>query len=254
MLTRNRQGKANSAGRILIVLHQETSSSGRVGHLLTRMGFEHDVRRPVLGDPLPDNLDHHAGVVVFGGPMSANDNDPGILREIRWMDVVLRSNKPYLGICLGAQLLVNHLGGRVATREDGLVEIGWYGLQATEAGRRIMDWPEMVYQFHREGFELPDGAVLLATSQAYRNQAFRYGESAWGIQFHAELTLAMMHRWAVRGAHRFGLPGAQPGAAHLAGRLAHDADLYAWLQRFLNRIFLAQQDQWREELLSLSSD
>lgn len=229
------------SGRVLIILHQEHSTSGRVGQLLSHMGYQADIRRPVLGDPLPDTLNRHDGVVVFGGPMSANDDDEGIRRETRFMDVVLKSGKPYLGICLGAQILVNHLGGTVAGRPDGAVEIGWYGIEATPAGQAMMDWPPMVYQFHREGFDLPSGAELLATAETYPNQAFRYGDNAWGIQFHAELTLAMMHRWAVRGAHRFDLPGAQQGRQHLDGRLVHDAALLEWLKRFLDRIFPAGQ-------------
>lgn len=231
------------SGRILIILHQETSSSGRVGQILGRMGYEADIRRPVLGDPLPGHLDDHAGVVVFGGPMSANDDDEGIRRETRFMDVILKSDKPYLGICLGAQILVNHLGGQVATRDDGQVEIGWYGLEATPAGQTMMNWPSMVYQFHREGFDLPRGAELLATAETYPNQAFRYGGNAWGIQFHAELTLVMMHRWAVRGAHRFDLPGAQYGRQHLDGRMVHDAALLDWLKQFLDRVFPAVPTQ-----------
>lgn len=223
--------------RILVVLHQERSSAGRVGQLLVHNGFDLDIRRPVLGDELPGSLDGHAGAVVFGGPMSANDEDEGIVRETRWMEVVLKSGKPYLGICLGAQILARHLGARVAGRDDGHVEIGWYPLRATEAGAALMDWPSMVYQFHREGFDLPTGAELLATADAYANQAFRYGDAAWGIQFHAELTLAMMSRWTVRGAHRFELPGAQAGAQHLAGRLLHDAALLTWLKVFLARVF-----------------
>lgn len=229
------------SGRILIVLHQENSSSGRVGQLLALMGYDADIRRPVLGDPLPDTLADHVGVVVFGGPMSANDPDEGIVRETRFMDVVLKSGKPFLGICLGAQILVNHLGGRVAGRDDGEVEIGWYGLEAIAAGKKMMDWPAMVYQFHREGFDLPRGAELLATADVYPNQAFRYGNNAWAIQFHAELTLTMMHRWAVRGAHRFVLPGAQQGQQHLQGRLVHDAALLDWLKQFLDRIFPSDQ-------------
>lgn len=240
-MTRTDFAPASRSGRILIILHQETSSSGRVGQLLSIMGYQADIRRPVLGDPLPETLDAYAGVVVFGGPMSANDNDEAILRETRFMDVVLKSGKPYFGICLGAQILVKHLGGRVAGRDDGAVEIGWYGLDATDAGRQMMEWPAMVYQFHREGFDLPTGAELLATAQAYPNQAFRYGENAWCVQFHAELTQAMMHRWAVHGAHRFVLPGAQQGAQHLQGRLAHDAALLGWLKQFLARIFPADR-------------
>lgn len=99
----------------------------------------------------------------------------------------------------------------------------------------------MVYQFHREGFDLPSGATLLARgTNAYPNQAFRYGENAWGIQFHAELTLMMMQRWVVRGAHRFVLPGAQQGRDHLEGRMRYDAPLRAWLWRFLDCVFREQ--------------
>ncbi len=149
----------------------------------------------------------------------------------------LRENRPFLGICLGAQMLVNHLGGKVEGHGDGLVEIGWYPIKATEEGRKLMHWPEMVYQFHREGFSLPGDAVLLASSDSYPNQAFRYGDNAWGIQFHAELTRVMMQRWVVRGAERFVLPGAQPGRDHLGGRLIWDMHLKRWLDEFLQVVF-----------------
>ena len=223
--------------RILVVLHQEGSSPGRVGQMLQLAGFDLDIRRPVLGDPLPETLADHAGAVIFGGPMSANDEDDFVRREIDWHAVPLAENKPYLGICLGAQMLVRHLGGTVKGHDEGLTEIGWYPLQATADGSALMGWPDTVYQFHREGFSLPDGAQLLATADAYPNQAFRYGRNAWGIQFHAELTQVMMQRWVVHGAHRFDLPGAQRGADHLKGRLVYDARLRYWLSEFLRAVF-----------------
>lgn len=222
---------------VLIVLHQATSSPGRVGQMLQVRGHPLDIRRPVLGDPLPETLSEHAGAVVFGGPMSANDPEDYVKKETQWLSVPLKENKPFVGICLGAQLLVNHLGGRVGGRDDGRVEIGWYPLEATAQGAALMDWPSMVYQFHREGFSLPDGCIHLAKSHAYPNQAFRYGDNAWGIQFHAELTQVMMHRWAVRGAHRFTLPDAQSGAEHLSGRYVYDPALRQWLSDFLDRVF-----------------
>ncbi len=222
---------------ILVVLHQEGSSPGRVGQLLTQCGHKLDIRRPPLGDRLPETLEHHAGAVVFGGPMSVNDHEDHLAHEIDWVKVPLAENKPFLGICLGAQLLVKHLGGRVETRPDGRVEIGWYPIRPTPAGRALMDWPRMVYQFHREGFTLPRGATLLATADDYPNQAFRYGENAWAIQFHAELTRVMMQRWVVRGAHRFTLPGAQEGHHHLEGRMLFDARLLEWLRTFLGFVF-----------------
>ena len=150
--------------KILIVLHQELSSPGRVGHLLLEKGFDLDIRRPPLGDELPETLERHAGAVVFGGPMSANDHDEFVRRETEWLKVPLAENRPFLGICLGAQMLVNHLGGKVEGHGEGLVEIAWYPLKATDEGHALMHWPEMVYQLHREGFSLPSGATLLATS------------------------------------------------------------------------------------------
>ena len=170
--------------------------------------------------------------------MSANDPDDFVKRETDWLAVPLKENKPFLGICLGAQMLVNHLGGKVREHDDGLVEIGWYPIEVTDQARRMpLAWPSMVYQFHREGFSLPAGSELLATADSYPNQAFRYGENAWGIQFHAELTRVMMHRWGVKGAQRFVLPGAQQGRDHLHGRMLWDLKLKAWLDQFLKLIF-----------------
>lgn len=231
----------NTGRPILIVLHQERSSPGRVGQMLLQKGFDLDIRRPALGDPLPPTLEAHAGAVVFGGPMSANDPDEFIRTETDWLKVPLKENRPYLGICLGAQLLARHLGAKVKARDDGKTEIGWYALQPTEKGRLLMHWPQMVYHFHREGFELPHGADLLATGETYPNQAYRYGTNAWGLQFHAELTRAMMQRWVVHGEHRFCMPNAQQGREHLEGRMIFDAALKTWLSEFLDLVFEGKQ-------------
>lgn len=237
----NRSRTRDRKQPVLIVLHQERSSPGRVGQMLEEKGYPLDIRRPVLGQNLPETLGDHAGAVVFGGPMSANDPDDYIKTEISWLDVPLKEDKPFLGICLGAQMLVRHLGGKVEADREERTEIGWYPIHPTEHGRLLMHWPKMVYHFHREGFSLPRGAKLLATGDVYPNQAFRYGENAWAVQFHAELTRAMMHRWVVHGAHRFVLPNAQQGREHLEGRMIFDAPLKAWLSDFLDLIF--ERDQ-----------
>lgn len=239
LISRHEQhGAREGAPRILAILHQEFSSTGRVGQMLAERGFAIDICRPALGEDLPPTLEGHAGAIIFGGPMSANDPEEFIRRETAWIEVPLRENKPFLGICLGAQMLANHLGGRVESHPEGRVEIGWYPIEPTEAGSRLMDWPGMVYQFHREGLSLPRSAELLARGTDFPNQAFRYGENAWGIQFHAELTRAMLHRWIVRGADRHAsLPGAQKGRDHLHGRLVWDRQLRDWLDRVLDRLF-----------------
>ena len=101
--------------RILIVVHQEHSNPGRVGELLLERGYRLDRRCPNLFDPLPDDLSGYAGAIVFGGPQSANDDDrPAVRIELDWLERVgLRSGKPLLGICLGAQMMARVLGARV---------------------------------------------------------------------------------------------------------------------------------------------
>ncbi len=210
--------------------------------MLIERGFRLDIRRPPLGHPLPDTLEEHAGAVMFGGPMSANDTEEYVKREIDWLAVPLREEKPFFGICLGAQKLVRHLGGEVTLHPEGQVEVGYYPMQATPAGQEMMNWPQMVYQWHREGFDLPAGAELLAKGEVFENQAFRYGKNAYAVQFHSELTLAMMHRWTVKGAHRMEAPGAQNKEQQLSKRAVYDPAIKQWLCDFLD-IWIGDSEQ-----------
>jgi len=225
---------------VLVVLHQATSTTGRVGQMLRERGYRLDIRRPPLGDGLPRTTREHSAVVIFGGPMSANDTDAFIRREIDFIDVPLREETPFLGICLGAQMLAKAVGGRVAPHDEGRVEIGYYDIAPTPAGRAMMRWPRKVYQWHREGFQTPAaGATLLATGDHYE-QAFRVGPCAYGVQFHPELTLAMLYRWTTRAHERMKLPGACRRADHFRGRPVFDPPLRDWLSRFLD-LWLARR-------------
>jgi GMP synthase (glutamine-hydrolysing) len=220
---------------VCIVLHQENSNPGHVGQWFQRNGHALDIRKPRFGDALPETLEHHCGAVIFGGPMSANDKDEFIVRETEWIGVALEEEKPFLGICLGAQMLTNHLGGRVGFHPDELVEVGYYPLVTTAEGSRLGGFPDHVYQWHREGCELPAGARLLATSTgAYPNQAFGYG-SAVGVQFHPEITYAQVHRWTGHIPARLGMNGARERHAHIEGHIHHGPRVQAWLGRFLAR-------------------
>jgi GMP synthase (glutamine-hydrolysing) len=154
--------RASPGERILIVLHQETSTPGRIGLMLKHRGFALDIRRPPLGDVLPGTLAGHRAAIVFGGPMSANEDAEFITRELDWMAVPLAEEKPLLGICLGAQILTRHLGGTVAEHPRGVVEIGYFPIEATPAGRALMEWPGFVHQWHREWMSPPAGAEILA--------------------------------------------------------------------------------------------
>ena len=218
---------------ILIILHQEHSTPGRVGHALRQLGFGLDVRRPRFGDPLPATLRDHSAAIIFGGPMSANDTDDFIRREIDWIEVPLKEDKPFLGICLGAQMCARALGGRVFLHPEGRVEAGYYPIRPTSAGLAVVDpWPEQVYEWHREGFDLPSGAELLAEGDMFEVQAFRHGRS-YALQFHPDVTRATMHRWTTRGHVRLEMPGAKPRAEHFADREVYDYSARAWLNAFL---------------------
>jgi GMP synthase (glutamine-hydrolysing) len=224
---------------ILIVLHQEHSTPGRVGRLLQERGHRLDIRRPRFGDPLPDTLRRHAGSVVFGGPMSANDPDDFIKAEIDWLDIPLREGKPHLGLCLGAQMLAKHLGGRVWAHPEGRAEIGYYPLLPTSAGEALSKrwgtpWPSHVYHWHREGFDCPSGADTLATGDDCPTQAIRVGPSAYGFQFHPEVTHAMICRWTVVAAERLATLGAQDRTRQIEGRFLYDPHVARWLDRFLD--------------------
>src|ERR1700692_4553765 len=133
---------------ILIILPQEHSTPGRIGNALQQLGLELDIRRPRFGDALPPTMAEHTGVIIFGGPMSANDQDDFIRREIDWIGVPLKESKPFLGICLGAQMLAHHLGGTVFKHPRGQAEIGYYPIRPTAAGLAVVEtWPECVYQW-----------------------------------------------------------------------------------------------------------
>jgi GMP synthase (glutamine-hydrolysing) len=221
---------------VLVVLHQEQSSPGAIGQWLAANGHSLDIPRPRFGCSLPHTLRGHAGAVIFGGPMSANDRDDFIRQEIGLIDTALKEEAPFLGVCLGAQMLARHLGARVDFHPEGEAEIGYWPVTPTAAGQHLCTWPSHFYQWHREGFDLPKGATLLATGgNGFPNQAFAYARAAVGVQFHSEITLAMIARWTTHAGHRLVLKGAQRREDHICGHLAHSAAVRRWLDAFLGR-------------------
>lgn len=230
-----------SRDRALVVVHQKHSTPGRVGDLLEARGYTLDRRCPCLEHALPDDLRDYAAVVVFGGPMSANDGDclAGIGHEIEFTKRVLDRGVPFLGICLGGQILARALGGAVTAHPEQHVEIGYTRVDPVPGAEPLFEHSRFFFQWHREGFEVPRDATLLATgSGAFPNQAFRVGDNAYGLQFHPEMTLAMIHRWNMGGGHRLDLPGAQPKRAHLKGYELFDAGVERWTNALFDRMGL----------------
>lgn len=223
--------------QILVVVHQETSNPGLVGQVLRDWGYTLDLRCPAIGQALPKDLAPYSGVIILGGPMSANDDQrlPFIGDELAWIPSVLAAQKPYLGICLGAQMLARVLGSQVTSHPEGLREIGYFPLWPTLAGKQLFTQPMHVYHWHQEGFELPKGCDLLAVGETFPNQAFRYGDRTYGLQFHPEITADLIEHWTTQAADQLALPGAQAKPLHLyQHRLYHEA-VENWLRDFLSQ-------------------
>jgi GMP synthase (glutamine-hydrolysing) len=145
----------------------------------------------------PDLADA-AGLILMGGPMSVNDDLPWLGDEMRAVRNAIHRGKPVLGICLGAQLIAKALGARVY--RNPVKEIGWAPLCWTEQAAadplfRGFSRPEAVFHWHGETFDLPDGAERLAYSEACANQAFRIAGNVYGLQFHLEVTPAIIENW-----------------------------------------------------------
>jgi GMP synthase (glutamine-hydrolysing) len=185
---------------VLVLQHIACEPPGAFEDVLVAAGA--DIHRVELdeGDPLPSWQDYVA-IVAMGGPMSVNDD-----AELPWLTVekqaiaeAVRAGVPYWGSCLGVQLLAAALGARVYPGTQP--EVGVLPVSLTEEGQADpvfaglpAEFPTL--QWHGDTFDLPEGGVLLAASPAYPNQAFRVGRTAYGVQFHVEVTDQMAREWA----------------------------------------------------------
>ena len=185
---------------ILVLQHVPHETLGTLESHFVGAGFP--CRYVGLFSQVPErlDLDQAAGLVVLGGPMNVNEVDqyPFLGPEPGWIREAIDRRVPVLGICLGAQLLAKSQGARVY--RNPVKEIGWYEIQlspeaADDALFAGLPPRQTVFQWHGDTFDLPAGAAHLASSESCRQQAFRVGRSAWGLQFHIEMTAALVDDW-----------------------------------------------------------
>jgi GMP synthase (glutamine-hydrolysing) len=192
--------------RALVLQHIRCEPPGIFSDVLTGRGIAIETIELDEGGELPDWREADL-VLAMGGPMGVHDEGehPWLAGERRWIAAAVQAGVPYLGVCLGAQLLAASLGAPVCTGRTP--EVGVLPIAVAAAAR---DDPVLgplgdgfpALQWHGDTFGIPSGAVHLAGSAAYPNQAFRFGRAAYAVQFHVEVTDGMLAEWGQVPAYR----------------------------------------------------
>ena len=185
---------------IVVFQHDPFEDLGFFAEILAKQNANYRVIRLFHGEMPAENWEHLRALIILGGPMSAYEEEA--YPFLRWEKTIIRAaideSVPVLGICLGAQLIAVALG--TAVFHGRVKEIGWSPISITPHGQvdSLLGYlPEnaTVFQWHGDGFDLPSGAIRLASSVHYENQAFRLGKNIYGLQFHLEVTPRMIERW-----------------------------------------------------------
>ncbi|TBL72708.1 type 1 glutamine amidotransferase [Paenibacillus thalictri] len=187
--------------RVLLLRHFRFDDTSAIISWIRKNHYIETMLHPAEDDPLPE-LDTLDMLIVLGGPMSAYDEagHPWLREEKQFIKAAVEAGKKVLGICLGAQLMAEALGGKVYRNTQK--EIGWHPVHRTEAEHPLFDGIPVQFhsfQWHGDCFDLPPDALPLAYSAACQTQAFAYGKHALGLQFHLETTPAcmetMLEKW-----------------------------------------------------------
>jgi GMP synthase (glutamine-hydrolysing) len=231
---------------ILVVQQVAHEGLGRLYPLLRRAGAPEElVPSYHAGTSIPGDLTPYGGLILLGGPMSAIDaeDDPNLAAQLALCRQAIERDFPTLGICLGSQLLARAAGARIF--KGDVPEIGWFDVHlALESAEDPLFTglpnPLPVFQWHGDGFDLPAGALHLASSPRFPHQAFRLGENVYGMQFHLEVDEPMVKEWvAVNAAELEALKGVVEAPAVTADASARcatlaescDALVVRWLER-----------------------
>jgi GMP synthase (glutamine-hydrolysing) len=196
---------SSRTARVLVVQHQETCPPALFADWTARAGLVLDVRRPDRGDPLPDDLAGHRGLLVLGGTMGAHDDDghPWLPATRRLLRHASDAGHPVLGICLGHQLAAVAFGGSSRPnprgQTAGVRAIGWRDTASADPLFHALyaDREAVVAHWNSDVVtRVPDGVEVLADTGDGAPQVVRFGERAWGVQFHPEVDHAVVSVWA----------------------------------------------------------
>ncbi|MGE0211623.1 MAG: glutamine amidotransferase [Parvibaculaceae bacterium] len=221
---------------IVLVYHDRKEADDRASKWLRERGWRTRALCPADGDALPMLDGDVAAAIFYAGRPDVRDIEkwPFLADELRWIEAALAREVPLLGFCLGAQLMAHVLGEAVGPHPEGKVEYGYYPLNVAPAGRALFGQGLTVLQSHWHGwFTTPPGAERLAGTEAFPEQAFRFGTSAYAFQFHPEATLTSLERWIGRRGERNYMPNAFPPERQIEDHARFDDTLGQWLDRFM---------------------
>ncbi len=187
--------------RFLVLQHLDIEPPLLIGDTLEQLGGCLSVARPDQGEALPAVSDVD-GVIIMGGPQSANDNSDYIQAELVWLKDAIATGMPMLGVCLGAQLMAKAAGAEIVAAP--VRELGWFPVYRTAYSDEDPLFGSMpdgmrVFQWHGETFTRIDAMQLVATHPDVPAQAFRLGCGQYGLQFHVEINAAIIDQWIASG-------------------------------------------------------
>ena len=232
--------------RVLSVVHDGavTGGGGIFERAVVERGDELDRWVVANGEAAPGDPGAWDAVMIFGGAMHPDQDaeHPWLGAEVSFIERALDGGVPTIGVCLGAQLMARAAGAWVGSAPSA--EVGWFVVEVNEDGRRdpvlgVLPDRLEAFQWHYYTFELPAGAVQLASSAAAR-QAYRLGETAWGIQFHAEVDRTMLAHWFVEGVSELPKP-----VVEVEADTAHNLETWNVHGRALCNAFLDEAGRLR---------
>lgn len=225
--------------KLVLIRHGEGPIDDRVVNWACLNCIDIKIYKPFKGELIKDIDDSVIGTVLYGGQYNVFETQdfPFLEDEYQWIRDCLTADIPMLGICQGAQQIAHHLGARVGPLGNKGSEFGYYQIEPTpeavDCG--FLDEPLFVTQAHSHTFDIPVGAIRLAGSTLFPNQAFKYGEKVYGLQFHPEVTIEGFRRWQEEDWSR--QLGEQSPKDQTSLMYKSDATQAKWFYKFLDNLF-----------------
>ena len=186
---------------IYIIKHIDIEGPGTLGDFLRKKNIKFKIIDLGAGEKLPKFAKDVDGVIILGGPMNVYEENkyPFLKEEDRFIKEVIAKEIPFMGICLGSQLLSKAAGASVV--KSPVKEVGFFDVELTKEGQRDPLFAGLedkinIYHWHEDMFNIPDDGKLLATANGCPHQAFKVGQCAYGLQFHVEVTDVSINEWA----------------------------------------------------------